>query len=120
MIDQHFIHLRPVQAEDWPEIQRLGKENKTVPFFPTEVIVRNGKILGWVSQSAVPVIFPWTSKEVRAKDSVVLLSIVEGVQRRLGAPGIIFPCHLDSPFYPVMGKLGFTQGKNVDIFFKEL
>jgi hypothetical protein len=90
-------------------------------FYPTDVIVKNGEMVGWLSVGFIPTCYLWLStKHLTARDSVNILQVIEGVQRRLGAPALVMPCKPTSPFRPVMGKLGFQQGDNLDFFWKQL
>jgi hypothetical protein len=117
----NMVTLRPFSGDqaEFQELAELAKEDKHGVFFPTDVVLKGGKKVGWFSIGAVPTGWAWLStKELHVRDTLTAINIVEGVQRRLGSPGLFLPCRKESPFYPYLEKIGYSNGGPYDFFFK--
>ena len=81
---------------------------------------QGGEIVGYASVAMVPLMFCWAhSQKVRARDSFRLLHEVEAEAARI-CPTVVLPCAQTSPFYPLMGRLGYQRLGPADWHFKQL
>jgi hypothetical protein len=120
----NLVTLHPFSGsqEDFQELVELAKKDKHGVVFPTETVLKGGKKVGWFSVGACPLVWAWLStEEVKVRDTISMINIVEGVQRRLGAPGIYFPCGKESPIYKsnLMERIGYVNSGSYDFFFKK-
>lgn len=106
--------------EEFETLETLSKEDNHGVFFPTDVIWKAGERVGWFSVAAMPVAWAWMStRKMKIRDSLQVINTVEGVQRRLGAPGIFLPCSKESPFFPYLQKIGYVDSGNYQFFWKQ-
>jgi hypothetical protein len=107
--------------EEFKLLEALGKEQDDHGcFYPTEVIVKDDKPVGWISVGAMPTMLAWFStKHLKVRDSLQLINTIECMQRRLGAPAMLMPCRKDSPFYKYFEKIGYQTMGDYTLFLKE-
>lgn len=122
---EHLPVLKPFQStkEEYDELTTLANADNHGVFFPTDVIWKGGKRVGWFSVGAVPLLMSWVSTkgEMRVRDTLQMYNTVECVQQRLGAPGILIPCYKESPFFSYFEKIGYTKClDDCACFFKTL
>lgn len=88
---------------------------------PTDLILKDGKVVGYMSIGAVPmVVGNFSTQHLRARDSFNLIHIAEQRLELAGAPSVIFPIELGSPFHQLFPEMGYKKlATNIDIFIKE-
>ena len=87
-----------------------AKADDHLVLFPSHVVCKNGKIVGYGSINKTPIVNVWlSSKEIGPRDSMQLLSIAESIASSNGLDQIIMPCAEKSPFFPLMERMGFTR-----------
>lgn len=120
MILDHFPVLTPFNPEDSQLVLDAAKaDGGHGVFLPTDVVMKNGEIVGAISMGSVPLIMAWMhSTKVSPRDTLQIWQTVEGVQRRLGVPGIVIPCQKTSPFHPVMERMAYLNLGTYDLFYK--
>lgn len=112
--------LRVAKPEDLEELQDAVAKDGHAVTMPTHVVEKDGKLVGFVSLGAIPMVLTWQStKEVSARDSLCLLSVVENLLRLQGIQVWCMPCVEKSPYRPFMEKFGYTDYGSVNLFFKE-
>lgn len=114
--------IRPIRtAEELNLVMKIAREDGHVLFDPSHLVIKEGKIIGAVSMVKTPYVSVWMhTKEARATDSVVGLNSVEAVMENAGVNHYIMPCTEDSPFHPVMDKLGFQYIGMFGLYIKNL
>ena len=120
-IERYMPRLMPFSGtkDEFDKLVELSKQDAHGVLFPTDVVVQGGKTVGWWSIGVMPTAWAWMStRDLKIRDSLQIINTVEGVQRRLGAPGMFMPCAKTSPFYGYLEKIGYTNGGNYDFFFK--
>lgn len=119
-----FARLRSLRngitKEEGDEVIRLAKADAHDVVCPTDLIIKNGKVVGYMSIGALPVIIGnFSTQYLRARDSFNLIHIAEQRVELNGAPAALFPIGLDSPFHSLFPEMGYRKLANVDLFVKE-
>lgn len=122
MIDG-FIYLdRKVRSEkEWNRLYELAKRDNHGVFAPTHPIRKGKELVGYFSIGApgVPMVLGHISTEdVMPRESFTLINAVENHVYLNGATGVCFPMPKESPFYPIMPSMGYTNVGNYDLFMK--
>lgn len=75
---------------------------------PTHLVERDGQIVGYVGFGTL--VNTWLrSDQVRPRDSLYLLNMVEVVAQQGGSRELFLPVSPQSPFHPIMSKLGYQE-----------
>ena len=105
-----ITQLKPAELE---ELLKLAAEDAHGVMYPTHVIRKEGKIVGYISICTTPLVNVWLdSKQVVARDSVQLLNTLENVMRMTGRESYII--------FPNMERLGYTPVAENVWFHKNL
>ena len=90
-------------------------------YFPTDVFVKGGEIVGYNSIGAVPMVLSWQHrKKMGPLDSALVLGNILGTTRQY--KHICIPCDPDSPYHKssFLTKAGFLEySKPVILYIKE-
>jgi len=117
-----MIDLRAIRTAD--EFQRLkdaaAADNHRI-VLATHLIQKDGEIVGYGSVNGAPLVNVWLdSRKVEALESVRLLRRLTDGLSFTGARNVLMPCGENSPFYPVMEKLGFERLGSTTLHLKGL
>ena len=111
ILTDQMVIVRPLRDRD--ELVRLNVEanrDNHVPILPTHVFEKAGELAGYASIGALTPINTWFhTKRMKARDSIVAISSLENMVRCNGGNGLIVPLSDNSPFLPVMDRLGFSN-----------
>lgn len=114
-----MMTIRTYRQEDEAELALAANSDNHIVCRPTHVALKDGKIVGYASVGAVPMVLIWSStKENNVKDSLHALGYIEGMCQQFGAVAI--PCTQDSPFYKYFEELGYTKTHDCSLFIKAL
>lgn len=113
--------VRAVNSEEeYKKIVEAAAADNHGTFFPTLAITKGEEVVGYFSIGALPLIMMWLSTvRLNARESMNLLNTMEAVAAK-DSRFIAVPCPKDSPFYPLMEKMGYTNKGNYDLFVKEV
>jgi len=119
-----FAYLgRSMPKEDYEKLLELAKADKHGVFVPTHPIYKKGELVGYFSigQQYAPIVFAWLStKDLKARESLSLVNMVENHVYLNGAQHICFPIPKESPFYELMESLGYKSAGDYTFFVKQL
>lgn len=120
MIEQ-YAHLEPCNTQDkFERIVQLAREDSHDVINPTDVVMKNGEIVGYMSIASSPIIVGhFSTVKMHARDSFMLVNIAEHIVRRTGSANVIWPIGKESPFHQYFEKAGYKKLANVDLFVKE-
>ncbi len=110
-------------TEEYDKLVELAKADGHTVFNPTHLVTKNGHLSGYASIAVpgVPLVLCWLdTKQIHARDSKVLLNVVENHVALNGASGLFTPVLKSSPFHPHMEKFGYVNCGNYDLFLKTL
>ncbi len=110
-------------TEEYDKLVELAKADGHTVFNPTHVVTKSGHLAGYASigTPGTPLVLCWLdTKQVRPRDSVSLLNIVENHVALGGATALITPVLKTSPFYPHMERLGYENCGTYDLFIKNV
>ena len=115
-----LITIRPYVEADHDELLKNAKEDGHAVYFPTDVLVKEGRIVGYLSINQLPIVMSWQdSQRCKATDSVRELGFIEGQLRAWKT--FLIPCDPDSPYFKsgFLQRAGYTlYGKPVHLFLK--
>jgi hypothetical protein len=119
MQSEHIL-IRPyIEQADKNELSVNASNDGHGVYYPTHVIVKENRIVGYLSLNAIPLVLSWQdSKLMGPLDSVQELGYIEGSLQN--APRICIPCDPDSPYMKFLPKMGYkAYTKPVILFVKE-
>lgn len=107
----HFPRLKPISSrEELEALERAAAADNHSVLAPTHLVVRGGDIVGYASIGGIPILNVWVdSQRVKARESAYLLNAAENVAAATGVRRILLPCSQESPFHPLIEKLGYTR-----------
>lgn len=121
---EQFASLQPFKNKD--ELQRviqLAAEDQHTVINPTDVVMKNGQIAGYLSIANTPIVIGhFSTRIMRARDSFNLIHVAEHVVRRsTGAANVVWPIGESSPFYKFFPEMGYKElaVEPVKLFIKE-
>ena len=108
---ENLIRVRAIKSQaEYDALNAAARADNHIALFPTHAVWKGGKIVGYGSINATPMVNVWlSSKDLGPRDSVQLLGVAEALASNAGLSQIIMPCADSSPFFPMMEKLGFTR-----------
>ena len=122
------VILRPLPLRGTPEwkavvqqLIELASSDDHPVMFPTHIIEKDGKITGYMSIFATPIVNVWfDSKSLSVFDTVRAIDQAEAVMRNAGAGEYIVACAETSPVLQIMEKRGYTTVFDTTLFRKVL
>lgn len=112
------INIIPYNAEKHQNelVQNAQADGHSV-FFPSFVLQKDGRIVGYISV-AVPIVLSWQdSKLMKPLDSIKELGFIEGALA--ASPMVCIPCDPESPYMRLLPNQGYQQYfKPVNLFIK--
>lgn len=111
--------VKPFKDVDWQDLQKLAKDDGHAALAPTNVVWKDNQIVGCVSIAAIPLIIPWMhTKLTTPRDSVNVMTVVEGLLRNGGATRWAMPCVASSPYFKFMESFGYSNCGLTTLFIK--
>jgi hypothetical protein len=112
-LPRNHIRIIPITSEEFykavleaAELDDDGISN------PTHAVMRKGEIVGAFS-THVPCVNWWmsTSKEdgITSIESMTVLTTMEAMLRDKGIGQYLMPCNISSPYYSLMGRIGYEK-----------
>jgi len=115
------LSLRPVLAEDLAGLDAAAKADAHCVMYPTHVARVGGEIAGYASALNTPLLNCWlSSKVLNPRASLMLLQMGEALCADKGARTVVVPCAAESPFNPLMEKMGFAKLGATVLYVKKL
>lgn len=108
---------------EFQRLQELAAHDKHGVFAPTHPIRMGvgGELAGYFSVGAVPLVLAHLStQDLSSRDSFNLINNVENLVALNNYTAVCFPVPRQSPFHPLMEKMGFLNLGEYDLFLKNL
>ena len=100
--------------------EAAGEDNHTV-LSPTHIMVRDGKLIGYLSLNGLPTVHAWfDSGHKHALDSLKMIEHGETIFRQQGVRNFAVACAEQSPFAPHMERMGFKKLGTTVLWMKTL
>lgn len=116
-----MIHIRPVNAENIDYVANAAASDGHRIVHPSDVVVKDGKVLGYVGIATVPCLTMWMhTKDAKVRDSMTVLSFVEGMLARNNIKEYFLPCESASPYHHLLEKAGFVQTNYDKLFIRKI
>ena len=104
----NLVNIRFYEQKDWEELSRNAAEDGHAVYFPTHVLEKDGRIVGYLSLNAVPLVLSWQdSKRMGPVDSVEEIGFIKGALSNFRY--ICIPCDPKSPYMTFLPKAGFQE-----------
>jgi hypothetical protein len=108
-------------ARDLAQLKAEAKDDAHDVMAATHVVEQDGKIIGYASIGAIPMVNLWlSSKKQRPRDAMSLLNMVENAAANMGLQVICVPCGNISPFRKLMNRFGYNYLMESGFFTKKL
>jgi hypothetical protein len=108
-------------AKDLAGLRAEAKDDHHDVMAPTHIVEQDGKIIGYASIGAIPMVNLWlSSKQQRPRDAMSLLNMVENAAAAGGFQVICVPCGDVSPFRKLMNRFGYNYLMESGFFTKKL
>lgn len=116
-----YVKFRPATLEAIPSVEAVAKEQDHTVIAATDILEKDGKVVGYLSVGGMPMILGWVStQDVPKRETFHIVNTTECVAARLGWNLICVPMPKHSPFHQVMEELGYHNGGSYDLFTKTL
>ena len=103
------------------ELQRAAAADAHAVITPTHLMLKGGKVVGYLSIGALPVVHSWfDSQHPHVADSLKMIEHGETVVRTQGIRDYTVACADTSPFSQHMVRLGYTKLGTTTLWRKEL
>src|ERR1035437_8965335 len=122
MIDNAIREIRPATRDNIGYvIDRAKEDGNSGVIAATDVIMKEGKIIGYLGINSMPYVQVWMhTKESKIRDAMQSLTFIEGTLARQGAESVALPCHESSNYTPYLEKLGYERLNYDCVFAKKL
>jgi hypothetical protein len=121
-----MMKFRPITQANLPAVEEFMKRDDHQPLAQTHVACNDNGIIGSASIGIIPFVSFWAdSKAAKIRDTVQMIQCAEAILAERAKLGLnpslgLVACRKQSPMYPYMTKLGFSQLVPVELFMKEL
>lgn len=111
---------RPTQAL-LDEAKPLVERDRGILMRATDIVIKEGKVIGYVSIGDIPSVHMWFDAEkAQPRDYLTTMSYFEGVLARSGVTAFWMPCESTSKLLPFVERLGYTKTNYENNFIKTL
>lgn len=112
--------VRPLLPRDVEPLQKAAAEDRHLLIYPTHLITRENKIVGYFSIKP-PYVNVWIStQEITARDTLHLCGVLDALLAQAGCVDYILITSLDSPVTPFLEKLGYISQYQSILAIKKL
>lgn len=112
---------QPLRPELMAELLAKAQEDKHDLVAPTHVVMKGNEVTGYMSINNVPMVLSWLStKAMTGRDSLSIINLAELIVAHMGWRSVCLPVDNDSPFHPLMEKMGYKKLADVTLFAKVL
>lgn len=118
-VEKQFPQVRPLRTvEEFQRLREAAAEDAHDINSPTHYVEKDGKIIGCFNIG--PVVMWWGhTKLCSVRDSIMVFTIMEAMQRNAGIQEYIMPCVNNSPLKSYMPGLGFKDYKTDFTIYKK-
>lgn len=117
---QSHILKRIGNRDEITELHKLAAAENHLIISPSHLFEKNKEIVGYCSIGAMPLVMSFFSSSLQVRDSIKFIDLAEVHMRALGQKYYFTTCFENSPFFPVMSKLGFKEIGQTHLFSKEI
>lgn len=117
------VSLHPIRnSQQEIAVEQAAAADSHALLAPTHAVKKDGKVIGYVSILAMPVVHVWMDREAATvRDSLAMLAQTEAIVRDRGAHQYYMPCQENSPYFPLLEKVGMTDlGGSAHLFHRKL
>jgi hypothetical protein len=123
---ENRIWLSPLKWEEFAALRAAAAADNHVVVDPTHVLKRgrgaSAEMVGYAGIQHLACLHVWVdSRRVRARESLELLNLGENLAAGLtGQRKLLVPCSAESPFRPLLPRLGYQFLGESGFFVKEV
>ena len=106
-----FPTIRPIRTpEEREALAKAAEADGHITLWPTHLLEKGTEIIGYVGINSMPTVNVWTKTgSVTARESMTMLWGIETMMRDRNMAGYVMPCADNSPYFPFMERLGYTE-----------
>jgi len=102
-------------------VARKAKEDNDNMQFPSHAVIKDGEVVGGWNIGQIPLLMCWHhSKDVSAKDSLIINSTIESMMSHAGVNQWWMACNSRSPYMEYFEKFGHKMIWPTNIIHKEI
>lgn len=119
---QRLPLIRPVRTPaDFERLRLAAEEDEHKVFFPSHSIEKEGELVGYIGLNSMPLLRMWMhTRKMTTRDCVMAMAVAENMLRASGVASMGCLISRESPFLPVVGKLGWTAVGESVVHLKSL
>ena len=116
-----LLNIRPACVENIKPLVEAAAEDNVHVIRATNVLEREGRIIGYLSIGNMPSVHMWFSKQHATKrDYLTAVSFYEGALAQQGVQDFWLPVESTSGLFPFVEKLGYAKSNFDNVFVKQL
>lgn len=119
---EHKVRIRPWTPDDEAELGAAAARDNHGVAAPTHVVLKEGKIIGYLSINKVPTVLLWLdTKQTKVRDTIDIVNCYENLIAAFGWPGFLLPMQNNSPVKPFVEQAGYVLASpDTTVYFKKL
>lgn len=116
------MNFRPIRSrEEYERLTAAARADGHGALYPTWCMEKDGELVGAASLPWSPTVYCWAhTQKISALESVRALRQCEAAVATHGYSSLIVPCMPNSPFFPVMERLGYQDLGQAHFFHKTI
>lgn len=119
-IQDYTPQIKRANAESaMAALEASRREGSDLPALPSHVLMANGEYIGYWAMNTVPFVLAWHRKDMNVRQTIAAFNAVDAIMSDRGTPVYMVPLAEDSPYCPLMEKLGFSEVGSAKIYIKE-
>lgn len=120
-MDNPLLQIRPATPDCLEKLTQAAQEDNHAVLWPTDVLSKNGQVVGYVSIANMPAVHMWLhTQKVNVRDSMTVFSYINGLLARQGVKHYWLPCQTKSPLFPFVERVGFHSTDYDHLFIGDL
>jgi hypothetical protein len=107
--------------EDLRKLVDAAAADRHTVLAPTHIVRQGPDIVGYAGLGSVTVLNTWLdTQRVSPRESSYLLAVAENAAALAGVKRLLLPCSEQSPFHPLIERMGYVRLGTTTLNYKEL
>ena len=120
-ITSSLLEIRRPTIQNIEETVTAAKDDNVHVIRATDILRRDGKIIGYLSIANIPSVHMWFhSKRATPRDYLTAMAHIDGVLSKQGIEDYWLPVESTSKLLPFVERLGYVKSNFDNVFIKTL